>query len=242
MSSSGAAAVRLPVEITRQPDGVTCGPTCLHAIYRYHGDELPLEEIIAGTRQVVTGGTLVSHLACHAQARGYRCTIYTWNHQVFDPSWFKPGVDQVAKLREQVRWKGDQYALVEATRGYVDFLRAGGRLTDEDLTGRLIRRHLARGVPVLTGLSATYLYRAVRQYGPEGIDDDIRGRPEGHFVIIDGYNPKRREFSVSDPYIDHPMADGQRYVVSEARLLAAIMLGITTYDANLLVVEPEEQA
>ena len=28
-------------EIQRQPDDVSCGPTCLHAVYRYFGDELP---------------------------------------------------------------------------------------------------------------------------------------------------------------------------------------------------------
>ena len=27
--------LRLPLEMLAQPDEVTCGPTCLHAIYRY---------------------------------------------------------------------------------------------------------------------------------------------------------------------------------------------------------------
>jgi len=40
-------ALRLPVETLPQPDETTCGPTCLHAVYRYWGDQEPLETIIA---------------------------------------------------------------------------------------------------------------------------------------------------------------------------------------------------
>ena len=32
------AKLRLPVDMLAQPDEVTCGPTCLHAIYRYWGN------------------------------------------------------------------------------------------------------------------------------------------------------------------------------------------------------------
>ena len=27
-----------------QPDEVSCGPTCLHSVYRFYGDELPLAQ------------------------------------------------------------------------------------------------------------------------------------------------------------------------------------------------------
>ena len=39
-------AFRLPVEILPQPDETTCGPTCLHAVFRYFGEDEPLERII----------------------------------------------------------------------------------------------------------------------------------------------------------------------------------------------------
>lgn len=45
--------------IETQPDTTTCGPTCLHAVYRHFGDQIAL-------------------------ARGYRATIHTWNLEVFD--------------------------------------------------------------------------------------------------------------------------------------------------------------
>ena len=40
--------LRLPVDIEPQPDDTTCGPTCLHAVYRYLGLEAGLDEVVAG--------------------------------------------------------------------------------------------------------------------------------------------------------------------------------------------------
>ena len=38
--------LHLPVTTLPQPDETTCGPTCLHAIYRYWGDREPLQSVI----------------------------------------------------------------------------------------------------------------------------------------------------------------------------------------------------
>ena len=65
---------RLRFQIAAQPDEVTCGPTCLHGIYRYFGDELSLAEVIEGVDMLTSGGggTLDVFLANHALERGYR--------------------------------------------------------------------------------------------------------------------------------------------------------------------------
>ena len=34
------------IDILPQPDDVTCGPTCLNAVYRFWGDDLPIERIV----------------------------------------------------------------------------------------------------------------------------------------------------------------------------------------------------
>jgi len=39
--------LRLPVKMLPQPDETTCGPTCLHAIHRYWGEDARLAEVIA---------------------------------------------------------------------------------------------------------------------------------------------------------------------------------------------------
>ncbi len=45
---------RLHFEIQPQPNNTTCGPTCLHAVYRYLGEEIPLLQVIEET-QVLAG-------------------------------------------------------------------------------------------------------------------------------------------------------------------------------------------
>ena len=149
--------------IEAQPDTTTCGPTCLHALYRHFGDEVDLHQVIRTIHRLDHGGTLDVFLANHALARGYSAQIWTYNLQVFDPSWFSGRVDLAARLNAQMEAKNDRQLRV-ATRGYLEFLRLGGRLRFVDLTRTLIRRLLKDGHPVLTGLSATYLYRSMREW------------------------------------------------------------------------------
>jgi hypothetical protein len=97
---------------------------------------------------------------------------------------------------------------------------------------------LRRGVPVLTGLSSTYLYRQAREHGGDDAADDVRGEPQGHFVVLCGYRPKTQSVMVADPFRQDPMAPGQPYEVGLERLIGAILLGVLTHDANLLTIEP----
>lgn len=229
---------RLPFDILPQPDETTCGPTCLHAVYRYYHDEVPLPRLIAEVPQLEDGGTLAVFLACHALRRGYRATIYTYNVQMFDPTWFThSGVDLTGKLRAQLNAKADP-KLGIATLAYLSFLEAGGIVKLEDLTLALIRKHLTRGSPILTGLSATYLHRSMREHGPRSVEDDIRGLPQGHFVVLCGYNHHTRSVLVADPLYPNPLATQHVYPADIERVLGAVLLGIITYDANLLILEP----
>jgi len=226
------------LRVSPQPDGSACGPTCLHAVYRYWGDSIPLETVVAEVQPLETGGTLAGFLANHALRRGYRATIYTNNLQLFDPSWFekRPSVDKIRrKLAGQLAAK-EGHRLEDGTEAYDEFLRRGGDLRFEDLTPQLIRSHLNRGVPILTGLSATYLYGCSREFQDEY--DDVRGEPVGHFVVLSGYDRRRRDVRVADPLHNNPRFRSSYYRVGMHRLVSAILLGIVTYDANLLVIEP----
>jgi len=229
----------LELDILPQPDDKTCGPTCLHAVYRYFGDKLPLEQVITETLELETGGTLAVFLAAHALRRGYDATIYTYNLEVFDPTWFTmENVDLAERLHRQLDYKKDQ-KLVHATHGYLEFLRLGGRIKYVDLGPDLIRRYLRKGIPILTGLSATYLYHSAREYGSDVSHyDDLRGEPTGHFVVLSGYNKAQRTVSVADPFQPNPMAPGNYYETRINRLIGAILLGVLTHDANMLIIQP----
>lgn len=60
------------------------------------------------------------------------------------------------------------------------------------------------------------------------------GMPGGHFVVLHGYDHARRTVHVADPYGDNPLTGSSGYEAPMDRLMCAILLGIVTYDANLL--------
>lgn len=229
----------LSVEMSPQPDDRSCGATCLHAIYRYYDDPMDLDVLMDEIPQLEDGGTLGVHLATHAIRRGYRAKILTYNLQLFDPSWFKtPDVDIAEKLRAQAAAKSHP-KLTAATAPYLDFLALGGKVGFEDLSSRVVASSLARDVPVLTGLSATYLYHMAREDPTTDRSDDVAGHPVGHFVVLYGIDEDGR-VEIADPYEKNP-AGAQHYHVSFERLIGAICLGIVTYDANLVIIEPASQ-
>lgn len=230
--------VQLPVKILPQPDETTCGPTCLHAVYRYWGEQESLDDVIARAGRLEHGGTFAVFLACDALRKGYHATIYTYNLNVFDPAWFRsPDIDIADRLRRQREIKMD-YRLQHATTGYLEFLSLGGRLRLMDLSRGLIRGLLRRRLPILTGLSSTYLYRVPREYGPDDMPDDVRGLPSGHFVVMAGYDRARQKVLVVDPYHKNPYASTHEYWLSVDRVVASVLLGIVTHDANLLIIHP----
>jgi len=231
----------LDFEIQRQPDDVTCGPTCLQAVYRYFGDHLPLDDLISEVSQLATGGTLAVNLANHALRRGYQALIFTYNLTVFDPSWFEGKTPDLSeRLREQVRVKDDP-KLASASEAYLEFLALGGELAMEDLTPALLRRWLSQDRPILTGLSASFLYRSPREIGTHKlVEDDLRGLSTGHFVVLCGWDADERTVCVADPLENRPRFQGHIYWLPVERVINAVLLGVLTYDANLLLLEPPE--
>lgn len=229
--------LRLQVPIRPQPTDTSCGPTCLQAIYAFYGDAVELDRLIAEIPSVEGGGTLAVMLGTHALRRGYDVTLYSCNLRVFDPSWFHPAPQDLQdKLRRQVACRTGKRQ--EATQAYLEFVEQGGDVRFEDVTSTLIERYLTRETPILTGLSATFLYRSPREIPETGEDDDIRGEPLGHFVVLHGWHPDTQTVLVADPYLANPLSDDHCYEVPVSRLLNAILLGVLTYDGNLLVIRP----
>jgi len=67
-------------------------------------------------------------------------------------------------------------------------------------------------------------------------DDDLRGDPVGHFVVLCGYERRKRSVLVADP-LENPLRE-RKYLVPVARVVGAVFLGVLTYDASCLVIEP----
>jgi len=240
---------RLSLSIESQPSDSDCGPTCLHAVYNYWKDEIPLEQVINEIGQFSKGGTLAVQLACHALRRGYEATIVTYNVQFFDPTWFPFGrVNLAEKLiaqREAKRTWDERFEV--ATEAYLQFLELGGIVDMEPLEEHLIVRSLIAGVPILSGLSATFLYQEAREIsqprderGRTSIANDVLGEPAGHFVVLYGYETQTGQVMLADPLQNNPIAKTHLYVAPLSQVAAAILLGIATYDANLLMIKKKQ--
>jgi hypothetical protein len=232
----------LNFRILPQPTETTCGPTCLHAVYRYYGDRISLSKTIKEIPHLEDGGTLAVMLGCHALKRGYKARIYTYNLHMFDPTWFlHPEIDLSTFIAAQKKAKKKKKKLQFASDAYLEFLELGGHILFEDLKPQLIRRYIERDTPILTGLSATYLYRAAREIGETNEYNSIAGEPSGHFVVLSGYDKRGRSLQVSDPFHLNPFAGSNYYWVDIQRVISSILLGILTYDANLLIIEPRDK-
>ncbi|HVS13976.1 MAG TPA: hypothetical protein VMV46_08630 [Thermoanaerobaculia bacterium] len=226
--------------IATQPDESTCGPTCLQAVYGFYDDPVDLERVIGEVTMLEEGGTLGALLGQHALRRRYRATLHPYNLLVFDPTWMGLGsAELIAKLEAQSAVKRDP-KLRLAIDAYRGFLELGGRIAFRPLTRLMLRQTLRRGTPVIVGLSATYLYQSAREVptlvGTEF--DDVAGVPTGHFVVLCGYDAESRQVAVADPYGPARSARASRYWIDIDRLVGAILLGVLTWDANLLILEP----
>lgn len=230
--------------IQPQPDDETCGQTSLHAIYRYYGDNIELNQIINEVKRVGNGGTIAPLLGYHALKRGYQAHIYVYNLNVFDPTWFdlkgNAHLSILDKLtaQEKVNKPG---RIHESSRAYQAFIKAGGKIRFQDLTVNLLKHYFKTHTPILTGLSATYLYQSMREIETSigRLDfDDLHGHPSGHFVVLSGYDSILKKVIVADPHRENPISHDNYYQVPISRLINSIMLGVLTYDANLLIIQP----
>jgi len=242
---ASASARELTVQRFLQPDDVTCGPTCLRKVYDFYGLQVDMDEVIESLERNEDGGTLAVFLGIAALRRGLRARIFTYDLQIFDPTWATLTREElITKLRARFPYLTDAKRKGAAV-AYVRYLEKGGELAFDDLTPTLLRSIIDRGHPVLAGLSATYLYGSARErWDPQAgalVDDDVTGEPTGHFVVISGYDHWGRRLVVLDPSEHVPLSDDGRFVVGAERLINAILLGDVTYDAVLLELWPAQE-
>ena len=224
--------------IHTQPDDATCGPTCLHSVYNYYHDPVDLSLLIKEVEFLREGGTLAVMLGNHALKRGYKASLYTYDLQIFDPTWKKLGQRKlIDKLHQsfQISKKPKQKLTLKS---FIEFLTLGGKVCFDDLSPELITGFIKKKIPVITGLSSTYLYQSKREYGRDGIEDDILGQPCGHFVVLYDQDVRKKKIKLADPWGRHPFGKSRNYEVPVQKLINAILLGVLTYDSNLLILTP----
>lgn len=231
------------IKILPQPDDVTCGPTSLHAIYHHFGYDMPLTQLISEIEMLEDGGTLGVFLGLDALKRGFNATIQSANLQIFDPTWSELDMPALKKKLEAEYHAKKKKKLKLATSAYIRFIEQGGKVDLRSFRVGIFENYFKKNIPVLTGLSTTYLYQSKREYtGPDNksVFDDILGEPMGHFVVVYGLDAEKR-FLVADPDNTNPIAHNHYYQVERQRLIHSILLGIVTYDSLVLAVQPKKQ-
>ena len=145
----------------------------------YWGDDEPLATVIERMWRLEQGGTFAVFLGCDALAQGLSRA-----HLHVQPLRVRSDVVHAAARRHR-RAARSRSARRRATRGqhatdgYLEFLERGGRLRFADLSQHLIRGILRCRLPIITGLSSTYLYRSAREFGRTDTPDDVRGIRSG---------------------------------------------------------------
>ncbi|MDQ8180142.1 C39 family peptidase [Pelagicoccus sp. SDUM812005] len=227
---------RRELKMQAQPTETSCGPTCLQAVYQHFEDDYALEQIISDIPENPDGGTYSVMLANHALKRGYQATIYSYNLRVFDPTWANLKSDEISKKLAVRREHSSSKRARANLSAYIEYLERGGTIRFDELDSALLAMLLAHGNPVIAGLNSTHLYRTSR-LKKNGKDDDVTGDVEGHFVTLFEYDHANKQILVADPYHKNPLSDSLIYAIDPQRLINSVMLGIVTYDANLLLIE-----
>lgn len=230
----------LKLSMVKQPTYTTCGPTSLYAVYSYLGDTISLEKVIKEIEQFEEGGgTIAVHLANHALERGYKVSLYSFNLTIFDPSWFKLSRQEIIqKLKLRLEQKKLSAKAQKIYPVYIKFFELGGEVLFEELSRDLIFRHLRENIPIITSLSCTWLYKDPRENPITNVEDDILGDPVGHFVVLHGIKGNR--VYVADPFEQNPIGETLYYDIEYHTLINSILLGVTSFDGNLLVLRKKD--
>ncbi|MCB0394447.1 MAG: hypothetical protein KDD25_07800 [Bdellovibrionales bacterium] len=222
--------------MTIQPTEDTCGPSCLHSIYKYLGLNIELQEIVNSVDRLNQGGTLGVNLGIDALRRGYDVRIFTHNLNVFDPTWFSLTSYQLKDKLKLQSITSKPYKTLLASKYYMEYLSLGGKIEFKDLNFDFLVNLISSDGPALCGLSATYLYKSSREIDETNQDDDIKGNPQGHFVILSGIDEGSRSVKLLDPLEKNPAELGSQYSVHVSHFINSLMVGVLTYDANIISI------
>jgi hypothetical protein len=59
--------------------------------------------------------------------------------------------------------------------------------------------------------------------------------------VLCGYDSVEKSVLMADPFLPNPIASSHHYAISLDRVVCSILLGIVTYDANLLILRPGDR-
>lgn len=216
----------------------TCGSSALQQVLAYYGVKKSLNEVLKNVKTYKYGSWGCDVLS-YALKLGFEAEIITRDLNIFDPTWFKLDRNKlIKKLKSRIKYakKNDKHGIT----GYTRFLELGGRIRFGIITENMIKDYLKKKIPVIACICSTALWKCKRIYskkigeGYRSIPSDVKGKPEGHFLVISGYT--KDKFIVTDPHYKIPNSKTGIYTVPTKDLIAFILMW--EY-GNVCVIKPK---
>jgi hypothetical protein len=202
--------MKLDVPFVRQV-GKACGPTSLQQILRYYGIDNGMEEILRSVK-MFSFGTPTVYLAMGAKKMGLDVKIVTLDVDYVDPSWKGITGDVIAgKLRERLKLVNLDENIRLRTEGLAEALESGVELEIEAPSKEILINNIKKGVPPIITVSYNILHGRMRKTSA-GNRDDVKGFPDGHFVVVNGYDEKN--FIITDSSIGTIEVSHERLMLS----------------------------
>lgn len=239
--------MKYQIKLQLQPTNTTCEHAALAMLFDFYDKTMPVSEIVRElpcfaddeNREV---GIFTQSAAAFAAQHDFAVDLYVFDYLIVDQSWRdlnnRELIAKFQSVRGHRRDAGNLSGELSdlAIDGYIDFLRAGGRLHITRYPSRKLLMNLLCRQPVFLSLCPDVIFdcggRMKNVALRKSVPDDIEGGVVTHATILRGY--ENGEFLLADPWF------GERSVNPEA-LTAAIMEAQFSCDNMLFVAHPAEK-
>lgn len=205
-------------------------------IYSYFGIKVPLEKLLDDLKIDKYTGTFTAQLGLHAKNSGLQTLILCSNPYYVSPAWSKLDNQTIYKkiggwlaFELQGKNKIRKNKFKKGTRFILAYIKNGGKIKIIDLTTRLIDGYLDQGYLMTGAIEESWLWEK-RKIPKTAEFDDIKGIPQGHFVVLYGHDAEN--YFVSDPYPTGLEGKNGLYKVKKDKFLVSCLF----WEATLLAV------
>ncbi len=218
-----------------------CAQASAAQIISYYGLNKSLEEIKQEVPVYIDSdgrkyGTSLGHIATYFQKLGFKTKLHSSDIIIFDRSWQEINSEELAKkLSERTPFIKhgiyDEATIKVIVDGYSQYLASGGQISLPLVDTAYILKYLQQG-PLYMVVSYNSLNNCPKyDFSGDPIQDDIKGIPTTHAIVISGYQDG--QFEIVDPDFEF----GGYRKISESQLLAAFYLAQTDMDSLFISFE-----
>jgi len=201
-------------------------------VYAKKGKHITLQDILKDFQHPTKGKpTFVAQLGMHLLENKIQNRLVVSISTLVSPAWKNASKEEL--IENMGKWLSAHpddlwHEDVEHTLSY---LQKGGELIQESYSKETIKEMIDRKSLVLIGVDEDWLWgHRFKLIGDKRVVDDIEGKREGHFVLVDGYN--NEYFHVLDPFPTNLEDRHGQYNIPMNQLVNASL----TWDGQLLEI------